>query len=120
MRPCLLLALCLLSGCDGLDELISGAKEAVKRQLRDPESAQFRDVKRCTGDRNVVTGEVNSRNGFGGYAGFEPFFYADYRVAMAGSTDGHFTELMNRCYSNLSQGNQSTDNGLDAPIGNGM
>ena len=110
MKSRLLLALCLLAGCDALDEQIGKAKEAVKNHLRDPESAQFRDVKHCSGDQNVITGEVNSRNGFGGYVGFEPFFYADYRVAFASSTDGSFMELMNRCYRNLNQANSAAGN----------
>lgn len=42
----------------------------VKALLRDPESAQFSDV--AIGPESVC-GFVNSRNGYGGYAGRQPF-----------------------------------------------
>ena len=40
-------------------------------QLNDPESAQFRNLE-LAGD--AVCGEVNAKNGFGGYVGFQPFY----------------------------------------------
>lgn len=43
---------------------------AVKRELRDPESAQFTDV---TVNIESACGFVNSKNGYGGYAGKQPF-----------------------------------------------
>ncbi|NBX02899.1 MAG: hypothetical protein EBR02_02295 [Alphaproteobacteria bacterium] len=47
------------------------AKESVKLALKDPESAQFRNLKLdIFGD---VCGEVNARNSFGGYTGFKVF-----------------------------------------------
>ena len=54
---------------------ISRAKAAVQEELRDPSSAQFRDV-RVTGNCNgikYVTGWLNGKNGYGGYAGFKIF-----------------------------------------------
>jgi hypothetical protein len=53
---------------------------AVRRQLRDPQSAIFRDLS-ATNDRKigqspaglVVCGYVNAKNGFGGYTGEKPF-----------------------------------------------
>jgi hypothetical protein len=110
MKKRLVLSLCLLSGCGGLDPLTREAQDAVKRQLRDPDSAQFRDVERCSGDREVVRGEVNSRNGFGGYIGFQSFFYADYRTAFASDVDGSFMSLMNRCYRDQIQANSASGN----------
>lgn len=55
----------------------------VKRQLKDPESAQFRNtyVSRKMGVP-VVCGEVNSRNGFGGRAGFQRFVAAGDLIAL--------------------------------------
>jgi hypothetical protein len=41
--------------------------------MRDPESAQFRNTRRCPGDADMVIGEVNARNGYGGYTGFRGF-----------------------------------------------
>ncbi|ATC26499.1 hypothetical protein [Caulobacter vibrioides] len=45
-------------------------KDLAAAGLRDPSSAQFRDV-RARGD--VVCGEVNGKNGFGAYVGFRRF-----------------------------------------------
>lgn len=46
------------------------AKKLVARSLRDPGSAQFRDVKRVG---ESVCGEVNGKNAYGAYAGFKHF-----------------------------------------------
>lgn len=54
--------------------------KAIGNDLRDPLSAQYRNVKRSS--RNLKTGaivycgEVNAKNAYGGYVGFTPF-YAD-------------------------------------------
>jgi hypothetical protein len=40
---------------------------------RDPVSMQVRNLRRTAGNRYGVCGEVNSKNGFGGYVGFTPF-----------------------------------------------
>lgn len=50
---------------------IKGAQEAAASQLRDPSSAQFRNV-RVNGI--FVCGEVNGKNGFGAYNGFVRFY----------------------------------------------
>ena len=54
------------------------AKEAVKLKLTDPDSAQFRNVRRV-GTFNVC-GEVNAKTPMGGYAGFTAFHVADLNV----------------------------------------
>jgi hypothetical protein len=53
------------------DPLVAKARELVKRQLRDPDSAQFRnfDIKTIAG-RKGLCGQVNAKNGFGGLTGF--------------------------------------------------
>ncbi len=48
-------------------------QEAVAAQLRDPSSAEFRDL---TIGENSSCGEVNGKNGFGAYSGFREFVYA--------------------------------------------
>lgn len=48
--------------------------EAVRNRLKDPASAQFRDVRLVEFSfGQVVCGEVNAKNAFGGYVGFTPF-----------------------------------------------
>lgn len=49
------------------------ARAALRGELADPDSAEFRRV--TVADRRIpiVCGEVNSRNRFGGYVGFRRF-----------------------------------------------
>lgn len=59
-----------------VDPDIVKAKNAVSRSLKDPESAKFENLYKTTdGLMPIVCGEVNSRNGYGGYAGRTPFVY---------------------------------------------
>ena len=51
---------------------VQRAKSEVATQLRDPRSAQFRDV---TTNGLVVCGEVNGRNAYGAYAGYGRFVF---------------------------------------------
>ncbi len=53
-------------------------KEAVKLKLKDPSSAQFKDVYFHRGANNVpmTCGEVNSKNSYGGYNGYQKFISA--------------------------------------------
>jgi hypothetical protein len=56
------------------DQVIAKAKAAVADGLKDPGSAQFRNVAivNYLGGQ-VVCGEVNGKNSYGGYVGFVPF-----------------------------------------------
>lgn len=55
----------------GCDQAKRQAQEKVAAGLRDPSSAQFQKVEvRKSG---AVCGEVNGRNGYGGYVGFKQF-----------------------------------------------
>ncbi|MFW2112531.1 hypothetical protein [Acinetobacter geminorum] len=99
MKKIILLSLVFgLVGCDGEDIAPKNAvkedrvanvvskdnkiKEIVKKELKDPLSAQFRDIKgQC--------GYVNAKNSYGGYSGFEQFIVLQNREAvfMQSSTD---------------------------------
>lgn len=55
-----------------------------KAQMRDPSSVSFRNLvivhvagSAKTWENSAVCGEVNARNGFGGFTGFVPFIAAD-------------------------------------------
>lgn len=61
-----------LSASDS-DQLISEAKTEVEKDLRDPMSAQYRNVRVLPGQMTVVCGEVNAKNAYGGYVGFRRF-----------------------------------------------
>lgn len=75
------------------------AKDAVSQMLRDPDSAQFRNVT-VVGD--VVCGQFNAKNGMGAMGGFEPFlvegdsrpeFMPDLQVA----SDEELSEMKGEC-----------------------
>ncbi len=59
----------------GADTRTAQYEAAVAAQLRDPESTRFRSVHlvRFHGKSPVICGELNTKNGFGGYTGFMPF-----------------------------------------------
>lgn len=76
------LALLMLSGCDQAE---GQAKKLVADSLRDPASAQFREVEKVLQDdgRYVVCGEVNGKNAYGAYSGFTGFIVDGHQVKMA-------------------------------------
>ena len=53
-------------------------KQAAKAKLKDPSSAKFRNVYFHRGADNIpmTCGEVNSKNSFGGYGGYQKFVSA--------------------------------------------
>lgn len=95
MRKAILVFLQLLCACGGEGE----AEMAVRQQMLDPDATQFRDVRQCSGDRTVSSGEANGKNSFGAYTGFKPFFYSAGVVAYA--DDYNFAAMMARCYSGV-------------------
>lgn len=54
---------------------IEKGKEAVRQKLKDPDSAQFRSTYFHRGKAGipVACGQVNAKNGMGGYSGFQRF-----------------------------------------------
>ena len=57
-----------------IEEKIEGYKQQLLRVLKDPESAQFRNLRLSSGEGGeALCGEVNAKNAFGGYVGFTPF-----------------------------------------------
>lgn len=66
--------LVILGGCTNKTE------EIVRGQLKDPSSAEFKDVKgNC--------GFVNAKNSFGGYTGFKRFYVSNDVVSFQGDDD---------------------------------
>jgi hypothetical protein len=55
---------------------IEGFKQNVTRNLKDPDSAKFRDVK-LNKAKTALCGEVNAKNGFGAYGGYQAFVAVD-------------------------------------------
>lgn len=67
-------------------ETIVAAERAVRRELKDPDAAQFRDVRaNYTEEFGVVAcGRVNAKNEFGGYTGFRRFVSGGKSVILEG------------------------------------
>lgn len=71
-----------------LKEQILAARKRAEEHLRDPEAARYRNVRiYSSGSRIVLCGEINVKNGFGGYVGYSRFI-ASSRDAVLGTGDG--------------------------------
>lgn len=70
------LAVGLLAGCNkeksAEELLIESAQQTIALQLKDPQSVQFRNMKGSERAK-MVCGELNAKNGMGGYVGFKRF-----------------------------------------------
>lgn len=74
----LLMAIALAAGSV---PTVAEVKAAVKAELKDPQSAQFRGLKPLKDDEGKVYGYcgwVNAKNSYGGYVG-ESFFLYNHR-----------------------------------------
>lgn len=82
-----------LAGCNQMPiGPVADAKALAASQLRDPASAQFRNVKSVTnGAGRAVCGEINGKNAYGGYAGFQDFVVADGRAWLQTGADASST-----------------------------
>ena len=87
-------ALVALGGCSSSG--FEDAEGTVRKRLRDPSSAEFRDVARCSSGTGVQ-GEVNGANAFGGKTGFQPFIVVGQDVAIGFAAE-NMTRLQKVCY----------------------
>ena len=88
MRPAAICVAALaVAGCQQFDY-----ETPVKAALRDPESAQFSDVE-VKG--KIACGFVNSRNGFGGYAGQIPFVVQSTQATVIDAPTPEKMQLVN-------------------------
>lgn len=67
------IALAVLGGAAWLLHVqpVARAQDAVRRELKDPESAKFEHVTVFAG--GTTCGRVNAKTAFGGYGGFQEF-----------------------------------------------
>jgi hypothetical protein len=80
-KPLFFIALSLLlSACENGN--VSDAKSAVKDRLKDPGSAEFRNIK--FNESGAVCGQFNAKNSFGGYTGFKQFAYKNGKLFLGG------------------------------------
>ena len=59
--------------------LIASAEQEISRDLMDPDSARFRNLRVVNDSKSgkAVCGELNAKNSFGGYVGFAPFLWRE-------------------------------------------
>lgn len=55
-------------------------ERAVKQRLKDPDSAKFQG--QFVGLKNIPCGEVNSKNSYGGYSGFQRYLTAQNGIVV--------------------------------------
>jgi len=74
------------------------AQDAVKRLLRDPESATFEELAVVShGDTMLACGYVNAKNGFGGYVGRQAFVGSTGTAILSSQmAHGEFRKLWQR------------------------
>lgn len=94
MKKLLLVALLAIGAANAQDEtaVIAEAKSKVSMKMKDPDSAQFRDIVHVaphgTLKTDLVCGWVNAKNSFGGYVGFRRFVtFGDSALIETGKGD---------------------------------
>jgi hypothetical protein len=99
------------------DGRFAKAENAVRANLKDPDSAKFSDLSALTSPNvrgeptKVVCGRVNARNSYGGYAGAAPFVYFvdEDKAYIAGGNPagaGMMAELAGAMYRRFCLGQQ--------------
>ena len=78
------------------DHAVQAALAKARYDLKDPDSAKFRNLFKYTNARGftVVCGEINSKNSYGAYAGFERFAATDAGAMYARPNDVAANVLM--------------------------
>jgi hypothetical protein len=92
----------LLAACSGNPENNSDLRSALNEsELKDPSSVQFQNV---TQNANLICGELNAKNSYGAYVGFETFVFERSSKTLwledsdkAGDNYNHFLNLLNSC-----------------------
>lgn len=79
MKTVVTLAACLLAitGCQDSEEkrlitLADAAKKSIAARYKDPDAVQFKGLV-LDWQQQHICGELNAKNGFGGYTGYERF-----------------------------------------------
>ncbi len=87
--PILLILFLSLPAHAGNTPTIAAAKRAMAKELKDPASTKYRNVfiHKSKEGHVTVCGEINSKNGYGGYSGWHKFMYSDNEVWMIPTED---------------------------------
>lgn len=89
------------------------AMTAVKNQMKDPDSTQFRNLREIKNTVNdtVLCGELNAKNSYGGYVGYTSFSYSREGIAIISNNNRGYETILN-----LAKFNQSGCSGEKAEI----
>jgi hypothetical protein len=77
-----------LLGCS--DSTIENAKRTLERDLKDPQSVQYREVRSF--QSGSVCGEFNAKNSYGAYTGFKPFVFDGRKILETPDRSLHCTD----------------------------
>lgn len=81
--------------------IIEVGKEMVRSELKDPDSAKFRNLTAYTNKKEgkwMVCGEVNAKNAMGGYHGYMLFIASEGGAAIDNSHDVVFSKMFKEIY----------------------
>jgi hypothetical protein len=98
--------LLVLAGCSQPTDPFAAEKAIVLEGLKDPGSAQFRNLKRYT---RMVCGEVNAKNSYGGYVGFEPFLVSADKAELVSATGDPIVDTVSRSHITVECGGAEID-----------
>lgn len=96
----LIVSFMALASCQQFDEFAE-AKEKVSEDLKDPSSSQFRNL--VAYDDGLICGELNAKNSYGGYVGYNPFYVDGDEVVVHAPTGDELIDatskatIINRC-----------------------
>lgn len=85
---------------------INTAHKSVTKDFKDPSSAQFRNeyVIDKSGGEYIVCGEVNGKNSYGAYVGFEQYYFTSFSGSMVHSEENSmFFEITYSTYCDKNQ-----------------
>lgn len=91
-----------------VEQAVGEAQKAVANALKDPNAAQFRNV-RLVGylDGSVICGEVNGKNSYGGYIGFSPFVASTNAVQLY-DLDNKYPDIQSASNAGINEACSST------------
>lgn len=96
MKKLLMMSCLVMSACSQ-PTLIERVKDEVRSQLKDPSSAEFRNVRevRFAGTPKIC-GEVNAKNSYGGKNGYQRFVSWSDDIIMLEEVDREFAMIWSK------------------------
>jgi len=82
------------------EKLLDEAQNAVRQQMRDPETVEFREsvLTSVYPDQGLVCmGEFNAKNGYGGYVGYETYRYSRQDGLAITASEPNFEIVASAC-----------------------